>query len=207
MLEEKGFDKWSSQYDEMVKVEEGYPFEGYWLVLKEIINEMNIERKPHVLDVGIGTGILSGYLSQLEVKITGIDFSQKMLEIAKERVKNGVFYKHRIDEGMPIELKNKRYDYIISTYVMHHFTFNKKIEIIKELFNHLLPSGKILIGDVSFLTCDELEKCRMKYQNVWDHDEIYLVYDEIKEILDKEKINHRYKQISYCGGVLILSKS
>ena len=35
--------------------------------------------------------------------------------------------------------------------------------------------GKILLGDVSFATRNELDKSKEKYHQIWDDDEIYIV--------------------------------
>lgn len=206
MLQKEGFNAWAKDYDEQVKHTKGYPFEGYYNLMNEIVSMLELKEVTSILDVGIGTGLLASYIQskQPHVTITGLDFSSNMIEIAKSRVKNGVFYPCDLNEGLPKEIANIGFDYIISTYVLHHFSLEKKLELISEMKKHLNPNGKMIIGDVAFLTKEELKDCEAKYQNVLDPDEIYLVYTELKDHLVEEGISSTFIQISFCAGILII---
>jgi putative AdoMet-dependent methyltransferase len=68
-----------------------------------------------------------------------------------------------------------------------------------------MKNGKILIGDVSFQTRNELEVCKAKYRNDWDDDEIYFVADAMKALLDDDKYLFDYKKISHCAGVMVIA--
>ena len=48
---------------------------------EKFINEL--PNSATILDVGCGAGVKSKYLSEKGYKVTGIDFSEKMIEIAK----------------------------------------------------------------------------------------------------------------------------
>ena len=86
MLNNKGFDQWSGAYDEDIlrMQNEGYPFEGYYHTLGMIQNKVLDCNAKLVLDIGIGTGLLSEVLYNKGVQITGVDFSAKMLDQAKQ---------------------------------------------------------------------------------------------------------------------------
>ena len=45
MLNSKGFDEWSGEYDEIIKNSKGYPFEGYYDVLGYLQSKVKIFRK------------------------------------------------------------------------------------------------------------------------------------------------------------------
>lgn len=98
-------------------------------------------------------------------------------------------------------IKSNHFDYIISTYAMHHLTDEEKISFIKLLNNVLAEKGKILIGDISFETREELEKSKTTYKESWDNDEIYFVADEMKESLS-DAYSCMYIQLSHCSSVL-----
>lgn len=66
----------------------------------------------------------------------------------------------------------------------------------------LNDGGCIYIGDVAFETRAALEKCKDIAGNEWDDDEIYFVFDELKNHFYKMK----FEQISYCAGILYLTK-
>ena len=54
----------------------------------------------------------------------------------------------------------------------------KKIKFIKSLLKLLNVNGKILIGDVSFMTRKELEECET-HTEIWDDEEFYFVANEM----------------------------
>lgn len=207
MLNSTGFNSWADEYDKSVNLSEKcnqYPFAGYRDVLNNIYNQIICEKKGDVLDIGFGTGVLTSQLYNEGCKITGIDFSNKMIEIAKKKMPNALLVQGDFSKEIPSEIKKSKYDYIISTYAIHHLSDSQKVNFIDEAASLLKPSGKILFGDVSFETREELEKCKRDFKDYWDYDEIYFVYSEIKEKL-KYKYSCNYKKISFCAGVLIVS--
>ena len=74
--------------------------------------------------------------------------------------------------------------------------------LLKELLQLLNDGGVIYIGDIAFQTRADLEVCRKQVGDTWDSDEIYFVYDELKEVFP----NLCFEQCSYCAGVLTLKK-
>ncbi|ERI92752.1 methyltransferase domain protein [Clostridiales bacterium oral taxon 876 str. F0540] len=206
MLDNKGFDLWANGYDKSVNTSEGnneYPFAGYKDVLNYIYNQVKKQNGGNVLDIGFGTGILTTQLYNSGYNITGIDFSSNMIDIARQKMPNAMLIKWDFSLGLPNELKNNSYDYIISTYAIHHLTDKEKINFIKLLSDLLNTKGKILIGDISFETRNELEKSKEKNKESWDNEEIYLVADEIIEKLNNE-YSCMYIKISHCAGALII---
>lgn len=204
MLSSSEFDLWANDYDKSVNVceESGeYPFAGYKNVLNNIYRRIRKVDCAKVLDIGFGTGVLTTKLYNAGCKITGIDFSDKMIEIAKEKMPNAELIKWDFSNGLPDEIKNKKFDFIISTYAIHHVSDKMKVEILNELGTLLNISGEILIGDVSFSTRGELENCKIKSGDRWDYDEFYIVFDEIKKTL-KPGLICDFTKISHCSGVL-----
>jgi ubiquinone/menaquinone biosynthesis C-methylase UbiE len=79
----KHYKKWSNRYDQDMQ-EWGY---AYPVQLKKILKEnLRIKKNIKILDAGCGTGYVAEALVELKFKnIVGIDFSQAMLEIAKQK--------------------------------------------------------------------------------------------------------------------------
>lgn len=207
MLDNKGFDLWADGYDKSVQLSEEndeYPFAGYKDVLNTIYNIVHKREKAKILDVGFGTGILTKKLYDDGYEIYGIDFSQKMIEIAKEKMPLASLIKYDFSKGLPEEIKDNSFDYIISTYAMHHLEDEEKNEFIEKLENYLNKDGKIIIGDIAFKTRELLEKCKTNYNEYWDEEEVYFVFEELKESLFDKNIN--FIEISHCSGVIQISK-
>ena len=73
---------------------------------------------------------------------------------------------------------------------------------MKELLNYLKDEGKILIGDIAFETRDEWYKCKEKSSAEWDSTEIYCIAEELRT----EFPNLCFEKITFCSGVLIISR-
>ncbi|MBW4828297.1 MAG: class I SAM-dependent methyltransferase [Clostridiaceae bacterium] len=207
MLNNKGFDLWADGYDKSVQLSEEdneYPFAGYKDVLNTIYNIVHKKEKAKVLDIGFGTGVLTKKLYDDGYEVYGIDFSKRMLKIAKEKMLLAKLFQYDFSKGLPKALENIQFDYIISTYAMHHLEDKEKINFINKLDKYLSNDGEIIIGDVAFETRKLLEQCKVKYDNYWDDEEIYFVFDELKEFFPKEDIS--FTTVSHCAGIIQLGK-
>ena len=203
MLDSAGFDLWANEYDKTVCLSEEadeYPFAGYKNVLNTIYIRIKLGNGKTVLDIGFGTGILSKKLYDEGMEIFGIDFSQEMIKLAKEKMPNAAFYQYDFSKGIPCELSEMKFDYIICTYAIHHLTDADKVVFIKELQNRLNPNGEILLGDVAFETKQSLEECMKKAGDEWDDEEFYIVDEE----LSKDFPDMIFEKISFCSGVCII---
>lgn len=203
MLDSSGFDLWSRDYDKTVELcEESsrYPFAGYKEVLNTVYKEIMENGGKKVLDIGFGTGVLSKKLYDQGTDIYGIDFSAEMVNTAKKKMPKSKLYQYDFSAGLPPELDGIKFDFIVSTYAIHHLTNEKKTAFIKLLKTHLNRDGKILIGDVAFETQKDMEECKRQSGGEWDDDEIYIV----KEEMIKDFPQMRFLKISFCSGVCII---
>ena len=205
MLDNTGFDLWADGYDKSVGIsdENGtYPFAGYRDILNRIYNGVLNSPGKTVLDIGFGTGTLTAKLYEQGCMIYGQDFSQRMIELAQEKMPMAKLYQGDFSTGLADALKIQRYDAIIATYSLHHLLDAQKAVFLKELLKRLNDGGVIYIGDVAFQTRKDLELCRKQAGDAWDEDEIYFVYDELKFIFPQLS----FEPYSECAGVLTLKK-
>lgn len=203
MLDNRGFDLWADGYDESVGIsdEDGsYPFAGYKQILNTIYNKVLTGKCHTILDIGFGTGTLTGKLYEQGCRIWGQDFSERMIELAKGKMPEAKFYQGDFSRGLVEELKQNRYDAVIATYSLHHLTDEQKIRLIREVLPLLRDGGPLYIGDVAFETRAELERCKILTGEEWDDDEIYFVADELAKIFPQMK----YEKFSFCAGLLSL---
>mgnify|MGYP001136773340 FL=1 len=208
MLNGKEFDLWADGYDKAVGIsdeESTYPFAGYKKVLGFIFKTIMETANAVVLDIGFGTGTLTTKLYEQGCSIYGQDFSTRMIALASEKMPNAHLYQGDFSKGLvePLEpLRDRRYDYIVATYSLHHLTDTQKRVFLSELRDHLKENGKIIIGDVAFETRKDLERCRLAAGDAWDDDEIYFVAEELR----KDLPGLSFTQISDCAGVLMLGR-
>src|SRR5690554_2698409 len=208
-LDDKGFDLWADNYDEDVIISNennDYPFAGYKDLLNYIYNVIRKKKKAKILDIGIGTGILATKLYDLNYEIYGIDFSEKMIEAAYKKMPNANLFKGDFSLGLPSKIKKEKFDFMVSTYALHHLTDQNKIQLIESISSILNNDGLILIGDISFTNMHDFNVCKDENNEYWDDDEYYFIFDEIKNKL-KYKYNYKYIKISHCAGVLIICRN
>jgi len=202
------FDRWAKKYDRDVFESDHkneYPFAGYSKVLSFIWDRVNPKNDAKILDLGVGAGVLSSMLYEAGSRITALDCSSNMLTAAKEKMPDATFIQWDFSNGLPERLLEQAgyYDYVISTYALHHLNEEKQIEILLSLATLLKPQGTVFIGDISFEKRVNLETCRKHYQSLWDDEEFYIVAEEIINVLS-HVYECTYDQISYCAGVFTL---
>lgn len=208
MLNKQGFNLWANDYDKTVQVTEEnnlYPFAGYKQILNTIFNAVMEKKESKVLDIGFGTGVLTSKLYENGHQIVGLDFSSKMISIAKPKMPKANLIEWDISNGVPPQILGNKYNSIVSTYTMHHLTDEEKITFIVKLLSLIEEDGRIFIGDISFETREKHDICQQDNLSQWDSEEYYLVYDELKASL-KNVCNFEFHQISNCGGVIVISK-
>ena len=206
MLDPKGFDEWAGTYDQTVAESEEqneYPFAGYRQMLREIERQIPKEKPSDILDIGFGTGVLTERLYEKGHRIVGIDFSAEMVRTAKAKMPAGIFLQHDFKYGLPKELAASKFDYVISTYALHHLTDTEKVHFMVEILEHLNPDGMMLMGDISFLNEEAIAACRRRAGIKWDESEHYFVYETLKRVLPA---GSSYRQVSFCAGLLQISR-
>lgn len=205
MLSNKGFDLWADNYDKSVGVsdEDGiYPFAGYKIILNQIYNRVLNSFAKTILDIGFGTGTLTTKLYEQGCIIYGQDFSDRMIEIAQEKMPTAKLFQGDFSDGLERPLLLNKYDAIIATYSLHHLTDSQKVNFIKSLLMLLNDGGCLYIGDIAFDTRTSLQKCKEEVGDEWDDDEIYFVIDELK--LYFPTIN--FDKISNSSGIISLQR-
>lgn len=205
MLDNKGFDLWADAYDKSVGLSDEdntFPFAGYKEVLGRIFAEVMHKKNPKILDIGFGTGTLTSKLYEKGCVIWGIDFSERMIEIAREKMPEAQLVAWDFTQSLPQEFLKNKFDFILATYALHHLTDPQKPKFIQTLMPMLNLGGKILIGDIAFDSREALLRCKAENENEWDDGEFYFVADEIRAIFPK----CHFEQISFCAGILHIER-
>lgn len=205
MLDKEGFNQWAESYDKDVhksNKRNSYPFVGSDMVRDRVCEIVFEKEGAKVLDLGFGTGRVTERLYERGCKISGQDFAEKMLEVAKEKMPKAKLYVGDFAEGIVKELKEEKYDFIIATYSLHHLEDEVKEKLLKEAITLLSEDGKILIGDVAFRNEKEMAECREKAGDSWDSEEIYFVEEKFKEFFPKMK----FLKISNCSAVIEIQR-
>ena len=205
MLNNTGFDQWADEYDRSVARSDAagsYPFAGYQEILDAIVDRVTAHGGGDVLDIGFGTGTLTARLYAQGCCMYGQDFSERMVQLAQEKMPDAKLYSGDFKQGLVEPLRAQRYDFILATYSLHHLTDAEKVLFLNGLLALLKEDGEILIGDVAFRTRVELEACKTQAGASWDEDEIYFVADELAPAFPQLK----FVPFSACAGILSLRR-
>jgi 2-polyprenyl-3-methyl-5-hydroxy-6-metoxy-1,4-benzoquinol methylase len=107
----------------------GIEVAGEWHILKELLSDFT---NKSVLDLGCGYGRHCLYVSEQGVnRVTRIDISQKMLEVAREKAKDflAISYEQKAMEDVAFE--ENQFDVVISSLAFHYIKdFSSLIEKI-----------------------------------------------------------------------------
>jgi SAM-dependent methyltransferase len=118
-----------------------------------IVERLDLGLRDQVLDVGCGPGWLSEFLARCGYLVTGVDVSEDMVEIARERLAAieepvGVGIEAVAEfHAMPVlELPwEARFDAAVLYDAMHHF--DDEVETLKVIRRTLAPGGRIFIHE------------------------------------------------------------
>lgn len=120
-----------SHYAEMDRSKFGLKASGEWHILKELLPEF--EGKS-VLDLGCGYGWHCLYASEQGAKkIIGVDISEKMLKVAREKAKefSNITYLNQAIEDL--HFQEQPFDVVISSLAFHYIKdFSSIVESISE---------------------------------------------------------------------------
>lgn len=162
-------------YDKSVRENStGYIRENYFNILNTVINSLNLENKMKVLDIGIGTGLLTERMPN-DLELYGIDISEKMMDKIKEK---SLKVNLQIGNFCNIPFQDKYFDRIVSTFAFHHLKDKEKEEAFIEMDRVLKPYGYLVIGDFMIENDEEMNLLIKKFTNENRNDMLQELQDE-----------------------------
>jgi len=140
------FDSISGEYDEWYKTKLGKHVD--FVESECAFNLFNITKGMNVLDIGCGTGNFSIKLAKKGCKVTAIDPSKKMLELAREKSARGnLFINYYHMSVYDLKFPDQHFDAVFS---MATFEFIKDIaRAMDEVFRVCKDKGQIMIGTIN----------------------------------------------------------
>lgn len=203
-------DRQADRYDAHVQELRGdYVRENYDGVLYRVIRRAELAPGQAVLDIGIGTGLLTQRLP-MDIDSYGIDISGKMM--AKIRSKSlGVRLSFGNFLGIPFQ--RAVFDRVVSTFAFHHLDQGEKERSYREMDRVLQPGGAIVIGD--FMTENDGQRRDLirKFESEGRTDMVEELEDEFfldlahdVPLLERLGYHAEYERLSTLSWVLTCAK-
>jgi len=125
-------------------------------------------KNKDVLEIGIGDGFGSYYLSKTARAVTALDFDPQTGENIKKyaekfKTKNLTFIN---DNALDISLKDNSFDIVISCQVIEHMPEDKLNKYLEEIKRVLRPQGKVVI---TTMNVEHNIKNPKKYEKFYQH--------------------------------------
>ncbi|ANF47971.1 bifunctional demethylmenaquinone methyltransferase/2-methoxy-6-polyprenyl-1,4-benzoquinol methylase [Priestia megaterium] len=143
------FEKIYKNYDQMNSV---ISFQRHKAWRKDTMKRMNVQKETKALDVCCGTADWT--LAMAEAvgetgEAVGLDFSQNMLKIGEEKVKNSPFSNITLLHGNAMELpfEDNSFDYVTIGFGLRNVP--DYLQVLKEMQRVVKPGGKVVCLETS----------------------------------------------------------
>ncbi len=175
---EKAYNSWAGQYDTNKNKTRD-------LDIKATVETLSKYKFKHVLELGCGTGKNTGWLLRKAEQLIGLDFSQEMLNIAKEKNTDIRAIFKRADLNQEWEIENQFADLVTSSLTLEH------IDDLYHIFNQ--ANQKLKNGGIFFISelhpFKQYSGSKAKYETENGTQELEVYIHHISEYIDDAKNN------------------
>jgi ubiquinone/menaquinone biosynthesis C-methylase UbiE len=102
-----------------------------------------------VLDLGCGNGRMAEIFENSKIEYLGIDNSEELIKIARERFKDRPWIKFEVGDMLEIQnskLKTQNFNLVLLIAALHHLpTKELREQVIKNIYNILKPGGRLVM--------------------------------------------------------------
>lgn len=148
----KAYDEWAEIYDTNENPTRD-------LNAQTIRRESLSLANKRILEIGCGTGLNTQYLAQNAGQVVGLDISEEMLEVARQRIsdKNARFMVGDITKAW--DFKNRTFDLIVANLVLEHI--EELSHVFREAYRVLNPGGTLYVAELH--PYKQLDSSQAKY--------------------------------------------
>jgi len=134
------YSEWAREYDKNAELNP--------LIIKDypiILRLLNVKKNDIGLDLGCGTGLLTLKIAKKVKKIIGVDFSEKMLNIAKSKIKpNSNIEFLQMNISKKIDFPNSYFDFVVCSLTLSHI---KNLKRLYQEVHRILKKNGIFVYD------------------------------------------------------------
>ena len=166
--------------------------------IQDTLNKKKLN-KLKILDLGCGGGLVSEGIAKLGADVTGIDFIEENIRVAKKHAKQSKLEINYILKDFEKERLTSKYDVIIIFEVLEHLENWKSF--LEKIQKNLKPKGVLIASTINrnliskFLTIDLAENI-LKWIPLNTHN--YYKFIKPEELKDNLTANN-FKKIEFSG--------
>lgn len=151
-----------------------------------------------VLDVGCGAGFKSKYLHKNGLNVTGIDFSEKFIEIARRDVPQVQFY---IMDMNDVEKLGQRFDAVFAQASLLHIPKSEALNVVRKFVNILNPNGYLYIAVKGTKPNGKDEEVIEERDYGYSYERFFSFYsiEELVSYLNDQKLKVAYQNEKLIG--------
>ena len=181
------------------------PYDEWGEYLVSLLKKYGVE-DGLVLDMGCGTGAMTRYLDAHDYDMTGIDVSEEMLTIAKEKSSPDILY--LLQDMREFELYGTMRAAVRICDSMNYILEEDDLLRVFSLVNNYLDPGGIFIFDLNTVykyqeilgeqtIAEDREECSFIWDNFYDEEEMINEYDLTVFVQEEGDLFRRYCETHY----------
>ena len=181
------------------------PYDEWGEYLVSLLKKYGVE-EGLVLDMGCGTGAMTRYLDAHGYDMTGIDVSEEMLTIAKEKSSADILY--LLQDMREFELYGTMRAAVSICDSMNYILEEDDLLRVFSLVNNYLDPGGIFIFDLNTVykyqeilgeqtIAEDREECSFIWDNFYDEEEMINEYDLTVFVQEEGDLFRRYCETHY----------
>jgi len=140
-------DEYTSMHAESIRASGEGPAYFSEYKLRDVANHISSSRlaAKRVLDFGCGVGGSMPYFHKYlpESQLTGIDVSQRSIDIASSRFPDLADY--LLFDGVSLPFADNTFDVVFTACVFHHIPANEHVHLLSEILRVLAPGGVFFV--------------------------------------------------------------
>jgi ubiquinone/menaquinone biosynthesis C-methylase UbiE len=174
--------------------------------IPKLINRFSdlVEKGEKVLDVGCAAGRDSRHLKNKGFKVVGIDLSDELLNLAREKDKESIYLRMNATD---IDFGGDEFGGIFASAVLLHLPSNRQVEkAIGEFYRVMKPGGVLFISvkaetfgkPKEEMVIEHLSLGKARYMRYFNKNELAVtLVKQGFEVIDIEKIKSRSRNLEW----------